>query len=284
MAGLKEEKFTPEEVIAGAVPYVEGNPREIAYHAASYALDTERVHLVCSQHDGMVYYLASPSSEFANMPLSSTPLGSALPGGKGHQGDGIYTLNLGHSVFVVVVQEQTLRSYVGDPVEVKGFTSDIDLPVYSLDGGEHLSSWDGYRLMEIREDRRIARSVTAFGVLASFLGLALWIVLVMANSWLSSNVSDRYVEARKNADQISRELATVDPLAVHLNELQRITSVAVKAKGWVGFYRLRKGQVSWEVDMPSWVTEDYIKALGGGVRAVKNEKDGTITFIKGNRE
>ena len=75
-------KLAPESMIAGTVPLLRGaDALTVAYHAAAFALDTERVRVMAQAAGDRVHYLAAAASDFTGRESEKlrTRTGALLP-------------------------------------------------------------------------------------------------------------------------------------------------------------------------------------------------------------
>src|SRR5471032_2986780 len=91
--------FVPPSLVACSLMLAKGAvPVQVAYNAATLALDTERVCTILSSHEGKVHYLAGAAADFASQaPGVATMMAVALPGGPVYRGDGVYFAALADS-------------------------------------------------------------------------------------------------------------------------------------------------------------------------------------------
>lgn len=271
--------FTPESIVAGSIPIGSKNPLEAAYHAASYGLDADSVHIVSSVSDGRIYYLAAPSVDFASHMSAETILSVALPGMPGHHGDAAYVASIGVMSCVVVKLGQSLYSYVGDESGVQTFASSYDVPVIYVDDSV-TAPWAGFNQTMLERAKRMSAMLHIGGAsLAGILFLAWGGLGVLGGSALGKKEAAEST-ITVNADDIKRNILSSQPMLTTLSDIQRVASVAMSAGGWVNFYKVEKGAVSWEVEMPMWITGDYLSKLASDAKAVRQDGKSTILVQK----
>ena len=165
--------YTPDSVIAAALPIGGENPREVAYNNAAYALDREDVHIIYSVEKDMVYYIAAASEDFAGHLSAVTPLAAALPGTKAHQGDGAYVAIAESGYAVVVKKDSDMYSYVGDRQAVDAFILQHDVPTYSATETAAMA-WEGYNLGALSRAQKVANTAIMIGAVFCFVMALAW--------------------------------------------------------------------------------------------------------------
>ncbi len=259
--------FTPDSIIAAAVPFGNEDPREAAYNNAAYALDRDDVHLLCSVENKKVFYIAAASEDFSAHLNAVTPLAAALPGMKGHQGDGAY-LAISESGYAVVVRKgDELYSYVGDRQSVDAFIASHDVPTFSANDAAALP-WEGFRLGGMRRAEKVARNTLLIGFALATLSFLTWIGIA---SW-SANVNEQ-VDALHQKSQMSIKNSvaqlkniTTQPVLQDVYAMQKIIALTSNSGGFVNYFRIEKGNnLSWKVELPTFVLNDYIEQFGKGL-------------------
>jgi len=273
--------FTPDSVIAASVPAGGANPREVAYNNGAYALDREDIHLIYSVEKDTVFYIAAASEDFAGHVSAVTPLAAALPGMKGHQGDGAYVA-IAESGYGVVIKKGTdLFSYVGDRQAVDAFVQSHNVPTFSITDNAAMP-WEGYNLGAIRRATRLASvAIMVGGIFAIVSGFA-WFLLASQ----SANVEAEATAMRRESDESMQKAADelnkfgVQPLVEVINEMQRLTSLATEVGGYMTYFKYEDGKEKWEIELPGWATADIIDRFGTGLEPSKDNARNLIIVRK----
>lgn len=272
--------FTPDSIIAASVPYGNEDPREAAYNNAAYALDRDDVHLLASVENKRVFYIAAASEDFAAHLNAVTPLAAALPGMKGHQGDGAY-LAISESGYAVVVRKgDELYSYVGDRQSVDAFIASHDVPTYSANDAAALP-WEGFRLGGVKRAEKIARNTLLMGFVLALISFLLWFGISI---WSTATFDKVDLKRQENLQSIN---AAVDklrnisgqPVLQDISEMQRIIALTVNAGGVVTYFKIDKGDPSWKIELPTFVLNDYIEQLGRGLN-LRRDTDKNILVVE----
>lgn len=279
--------YTPDSVIAAALPLAGGeSPREIAYNNAAYALDREDIHLIYSTEGGVVYYVAAASEDFAGHMSAVTPLAAALPGTKGHQGDGAYVAIAESGYAVVVKKESEMYSYVGDRQAVDAFISQNGVSTYSATEAAALP-WEGYNLGTISRATKLARVAIVAGCVFSFFTFLAWFAIASLGSDVDKEAASLKRETEQSVQSAARQLNefSTQPLIEDLRRMQSMIARATEYSGFVKVYRIREGgEVVWQIELPGWATSDIIERFGRGTVPEKDEERNVIVVTKGNLE
>lgn len=251
-------RFTPKGVIAGVVPAITGNlavARETAYHAAAEALDTERVHMIVSVHEGYAWYLAAASQQFASMPNAGTPLAACLPGMPNHQGDGAYQVSERGQISVAVKHLKTLEVFPDIP---QGGSQQT----YVVNEANPVP-WQPYFISELRYVRQQTSRMILAGVAALAVGLVVWLGATVANGLLNSAVIDREQATVDETIAAVQRLSIKQPVSAQLIRLQQLSESVIRAGGQLHRYQIHPDKpLEWVAFMPAWVTSDYLNKMG----------------------
>ncbi len=258
--------FTPDSIIAAAVPFGGEDPREAAYNNAAYALDRDDVHLLVSVENKKVFYIASASEDFAAHLNAVTPLAAALPGMKGHQGDGAY-LAISESGYAVVVRKgDELFSYVGDRQSVDAFIASHDVPTFSANDAAALP-WEGFRMGTVKRAERVARTTILVGFVLSILSFAAWIGFASWSADLDEQIAKMQSQSQTQVASAVNQLKnfTTQPVLQDIRAMQNIIALTSNTGGIVNYFRIDKGETTWRVELPTFVLNDYIEQFGKGL-------------------
>lgn len=285
---MTHTEFLPKSLIAGSLPLGKGaSPTQVAYNSASLALNTERLCLITSVLGNRVYYLAGDASEFASQQNASTVLSTALPGSRMHRGDGVYFALLSDKgqMACIVVKDKTLKCFVGAPAEAERFPAvenASDLPVYHLHStGEKfgaLTPWRQLSDYDRDENRKLAKAILSTGAANALVMATVWVACSFYVAQASEQSSDYKAMAEAMLSEASASLARSSS-SRHMGwqELQDVSRFAREHKGRIQAFELKDGRISWQLEIPTFVTGEQIsKAFKGGVQT---RKDGPVIIV-----
>lgn len=265
--------FTPDSIIAAAVPYGSEDPREAAYNNAAYALDRDDVHLIASIENKKVFYIAAASEDFASHMNAVTPLAAGLPGMKGHQGDGAY-IAISESGYAVVVRKgDELFSYVGDRQSVDAFIASHDVPTYSSNDAAAVP-WEGFRTGIVRRAQAMARNTIFLGAFICIIALMAW----MGFASIGNNMSEEAEKiAEDNLQEVSQSVEklkafTSQPVIKDIYRMNDIIGKATNYGGVISYFKLEKGEVTWKVEMPTYTPNKYLEQMGKDYTVTKDDQ------------
>jgi len=242
------ESFTPRSLISGRVEAKRGREREAAFHAAAEVLGTERIALIHSSHKGVVWYLAAPAADLASHPNCATPLAAALPGARGHEGDGAYTTSLSGLLHAVIVKNgPNLHSFVGSADMMKRFIALEEAKATHSCAGAGMLWQSASELLERREVR-LGAVITGSGLLVALLAAGVWL-------WAAYGVS-RLDELRENLhkDQLTAWATAVSSFQPQgypkaLLNLQKAVEQAAREKGVLVQFEHKDDRATWTLDV-----------------------------------
>jgi hypothetical protein len=278
---LNLEIFTPDNLLAGSVPLGGGNPRDVAYNHASVALDTEQVQMIFTVEGQYVYYIAAPSSLFAGHAESVTPMAAALPGTKGHKGDGAYIAPSETGFAVVIRRGVNLYSFVGDRQSAEGFVARYGVDIYAADNALALS-WDGYYIGEMKRVSRASFLATLAGGVVAVVAACFWMMLASQTSSMEQEIDQNRQKARDQVSGLVKDFSdfSIHPLHRSLSEIQTFVSKVGMIEGFVNTYQLDSNKVKkWSIELPTYVTADVIERLGDKPE-VTNPPDKPVIVVK----
>ena len=253
-----------------------------SYWLARNALDTEDVCQVCSTDRGHGYYLAIPSAVTKNSGRFMTALAAALPGHPQHAGNAAYTLSFPAQNFAVAVikTDDDFRVIANESSPVFEAIEDTGLPIVDcatfrqdpLISMKLAAQESAYRLGSV-----LSLSLGGLFVLFSLLLLLFKVGAGLTGSVLAAEIEDR----EKQLQEVSQKLNLIAPLSRDLAQLSRISATVSRAGGWVKYYNIDdKGVESFELELPSWVSRDYIEALGAGVKIDRDRVRELLIVVK----
>lgn len=254
------EMLLNHNLIGGVVPRYAVNAESAALLAAQEALDTDKVHIITALTQTHVFYLAAPSRALTDG-ITSTSLAAALPGHPAHTGDGCYLLHLsGDDAVVAIRRGDSLRVLVNSLDSVQVAMEAEELAVIDC------SSATAWRLetpagRTNRAARKLSIALELFAVAWSVIATTAAACLIVY-----AGLTDDTAERRANqTEALVASLQLSQPLSRQTEELQRVSSIALKNSGWLESYELKTNKASFAVRFPSFVSNEAIKSLGPGI-------------------
>ena len=256
-------------LIAGAIPLHSGDVDKTVFMMVQDMLGTPKMHLLVAidAPGEMVYYFAAPSAAFTSIPVFSTPLASALPSHPQHRGDGIYFLQ-GLTLAVAVEKTRDHLRVVANTIEVMAeWLAEHDpATIYRVDNDVPwtMESIPGaYRRLVDGISLRTAKYSAVVGIGA----LVLYLVASLGTSFqraAADKSNQAHIAAINNA---VGKIDFISPLSQQVARLQKVSALVVRSGGWVEEYELKNDTEKFILMMPSWITKDYIDALGPKIEA-----------------
>jgi hypothetical protein len=242
------ESFTPRNLIAGHLKGTRKNAMDAAATAAAGILGTENVALVCTWSKGDdIWYLATAAADLASHPEASCALGAALPGDKGHEGDGAYQCELAGGLCAVVVKQgDALHSFVGTPTMAQRFAQlEGAATTHSCSGPA--SPWQFPLAASLRRAAHLQTAITASGLVVAVLAALAW-------GWAAYGVSQQ--DTLRAALQVEHQQAWDSALTLlkppanpkALTDLQKAVAQAVQEKGALVQFEYHDGHSSWTLN------------------------------------
>lgn len=270
-------------LIAGRLPVGSASAQRVVENHAYALLGTNRLHTWFVERAGFVYYFAIESRYLASASGFTVPFADALPDAPLHQGDAIYLLSEADFSVAMILEGGNLRLLCSDTDAIKDYLLDIDLQVVEIAnrGGKSLKSVP-------QAIRGISDRVSAWlmkgslGVLIisliGFIGIQVGNVVLKRNNDTSLNA--QAVESDLNTTL--KDLSVQQPLARQISRIQIVSATVVRSGGWIESYRLlEEDDESFEIVLPSWVSQDYLDSLGRkGVTTDLRDIEGLLTVRK----
>jgi hypothetical protein len=272
-AAALDDYFFPQELTGGACPYVPGQEREIAWHAAAEACDTERVHLIWSIDQDRIWYLAARSSEFASKPHSWCPFGSLLPGKAGARPAPVcYVHYTDEAAVMMTITDDGLQIHRGTTSVVRAKAERTALggtPVLTLEPDMITkltpTAWHSISLLEDRMRRSLTALLVLSGLALASLAFIVWLVAAM----VIMNDEVRFDEVQIRSQQKTTELLSMAEqsrsslIRGQITQLAELNDKLIALGGWLKFYQIKDGRTRWRALVPPSVTGDRINDLGG---------------------
>lgn len=267
--------YFPNELIGGVCPRVAGQEREIAWHAASEACDTERIQLVWSVAGDKIWYLAARSAEFASHTHTWCPFASFLPG----RGDALaapvcYAYYSDEVAVLMTVTADSLQVHRGTTAVVRakaervarelGTTQTVTLDPDVIMKVQPVA-WHSVTLFEDRLRRMLSTIVVGVGLIFATLAFFIWLFAVLGIMQQHRQLEDIQDRTRmKTMDLMSDvEKMRASLLREQVARFAELNEGLVQVGGWMKFYQIKTSKVRWRATVPPSVTGDKIKELGG---------------------
>lgn len=266
--------YFPNELIGGVCPRVAGQEREIAWHAASEACDTERVQLVWSVADDKIWYLAARSAEFASHTHTWCPFGSYLPGLSNAQSAPVcYAYYSDEIAVLMTVTADTLQVHRGTTAVVRAKAERVarelgSAQIVALDPDVIMKlqpvAWHSVTLFEDRLRRMLSTIVVGVGLIFASFAFFVWLFAVLGIMQQHRQLEDIQDRTRlKTMDLMSDvEKMRASLLRDQVARFAELNEGLVQVGGWMKFYQIKTNKVRWRATVPPSVTGDKIKELG----------------------
>ena len=271
-------------MVAGAIPLHDGDIDKTIFMVAQDVLGTARLHLLVSADptQATVYYFAAPSTAFASTTIFATPLAAALPSHPQHRGDGIYFLRTEKLAVAVEKVRDHLRLVANTPEVMADWLAERpEIPVHDV------ADCDAWAMESVPGAyRRIADGISHRMVRYSAYATALALVVYLAASIgvsVANAAADKSNQAHMSA--INAAVTRIDfisPLSQQVARMQRVSSLVVRAGGWIDEYEFKNGSEKFVLMMPAWITKDYIDALGPKVEADQANDENLVRVSLGS--
>ena len=271
-------------MVAGAIPLHDGDIDKTIFMVAQDVLGTARLHLLVSADPSQatVYYFAAPSTAFASTTIFATPLAAALPSHPQHRGDGIYFLRTEKLAVAVEKVRDHLRLVANTPEVMADWLAERpEIPVHDV------ADCDAWAMESVPGAyRRIADGISHRMVRYSAYATALALVVYLAASIgvsVANAAADKSNQAHMSA--INAAVTRIDfisPLSQQVARMQRVSSLVVRAGGWIDEYEFKNGSEKFVLMMPAWITKDYIDALGPKVEADQANDENLVRVSLGS--
>lgn len=273
--GAVADFYFPPDLIGGCCPRVAGDEQDIIWNAAAEACDTERVHVVWQAKDEKIYYLAVGSEGMASHPNTWCPFASLLPGMPDSAvPPTIYTYFSDETATMMTVTADILNIHRGTVSVVRAKAERMarelnNAPIIELvpDHIRRLAPvpWYSLSLFEEKSRRILATFAVFSSILFAGIGVIVWFVAAM--SAVSSHAD--LEEIKKRSEEKSLELMRsvqeqrTSPMREQLAKFADLNDGLLALNGFLEVYQIQKNKVEWRAVVPSNVTSDRIRELGG---------------------
>ena len=270
------------QLLAGRLPVSNANAYEVVFNHVYGLTGQKNLHAFVHVHKGFVYFFAVESAALTSSPVVNLPFAEYLPGMPKHQGDGVYTLVDEGFAASMWIEGSGLRLVCNSEDVLEESLRETELTVIPMRDGEGpflrsmpqlvlgLSETLGRWVM------RLSLTMIAFSALTA---VGLQTAKVVSWSEVSTETDELVVERKLN--ETLKQLNVQQPLARQISRVQRVSATAVRAGGWIDSYLLTgERDESFEVVLPSWVSQDYLDSLGRDVVADLRDLEGVIVVKK----
>ena len=261
----------------------ESNYERTAYWLARESLDTDNVAQISADQNGSAFYLAIPSLSMASSGRFKTPLAAALPGHPDHRGNGAYTLRFPDSNFAVAVikTDDGLKILANEITPVFEALEDSRQELFDC---TEFQSVDMLSLSLAAQETAasVGRIIASSSMILLIISALFYLISNMIIGWTGSTVLKK-IEARETQMQeVANKVNLISPLSRNLASLSKITASASRAGGWIKTYQIDSdGSEYFEVELPEWVSRDYVEALGPGVKVDLDRVRKVLVAVKG---
>lgn len=255
-------------MVAGSFPLGEGvDPAETVRMTAQEVLHAQDVHLRFSIEGDHVFYIACNSRSLASSPKFSTALAAALPGHVDHKGDGCYFLVLPpNNAATIVRRGNTFKLFSNFSETVLESCAAEDLPRFDVaeSSAETLDS-------QTWVYRQLSNRISTLSSVASLAVTGVCLLILLGSNAASGYLSKAHeasaAETAGKANSLIETTSMVQPLLNQLNRIQSLGYASVSSGGWIDGYNYKKGSGErFVVSLPSWVTQEAVRAVGAGVK------------------
>lgn len=282
-ANALNNAYFPNELIGGVCPRVPGQEREIAWHAASEACDTERIQLVWSVAGDKIWYLAARSAEFASHPHTWCPFASFLPGLPDAQPAPVcYAYYSDEIAVLMTVTDDTLQVHRGTSTVVRAKAERVArelgmAQIVTLDPDVIMKvqplAWHSVTLFEDRLRRMLSMIVVTVGLAFASVAFFIWLFAVFGILQQHRDLADIQDRTRQKTMDLMNDVEKMRAslLREQVARFAELNEGLVQVGGWMKFYQIKQGKVRWRAAVPPSVTGEKIKELGAKLLTTDNQ-------------
>ena len=269
-------------LIAGRLPVGTGSAQKVVMNQAYAILGTNRLHAYLAERAGHVSYFAIESAWLSSAPGFNLPFVDVLPDGPLHVGDAIYLMHGADYSVALIIEGGSVRVLCNDQDVLKDYLIGLDLQIVEIEhkGGKPLTSIP-QAIQGITERFSSLMMKGSIGVLisASLVFLGVQAASAYTNSQAASGLNAQAVENDLNATLI--KLSVQQPLARQISRIQKVSATVVRSGGWIESYSMKgEDDESFELVLPSWVSQDYLDSLGRDVVTDLRDMEGLLSVRK----
>lgn len=274
-------------MVGGRLPVGSANPLKVVGNHVYAMLGNNRIHTHIQVQGGFAYYFAVESKYLTSHPSFLLPFANALPERPLYQGDGVYLLAATDFAAAMVLEGGSLQLICNEAEVIQDYLLGLDLPIYELEFSTGLAMHSVPELIHGLSDKM---GSTVNRVSLAVLALcAVVFVGVHAVNTVKSHMGEPTLNVRAVQNDLNdtlKKLSIQQPLAKQVSRIQEVSSTVVRAGGWIDHYEVKAGgQETFEITLPSWVSQDYLDKLGRQ-QVVTDLRDieGLLVVRKQNKE
>lgn len=249
------------DFIAGSLPLSKENPSDVIALVAGTSLHTNRIHQIHTIDNNQIFYLAIPSMSLASSPDFKTPLAAALPGHAEHKGDGAYIVYIEENAAAVIRSGISLRYLFNTAEAVEAACESADIPVYNVTDSDQSWPMISAASMAYLASRSLNALVLKWAISWGFVCFIFYTVLTAYSAVVEGG--NPVVRDQQKIEDVLNSAAMQQPVAQAASRIHAISSVAIKAGGWIDYYTLESGKEEYLVWLPSWTSREHIEAFSG---------------------
>ncbi len=268
--------FNASEMVVGSLPKVNGNEEDMAWQRAANTFNTEFIHLVTHEHNGKVFFLATPSRALAGANAEScSQIASIIPGGPNFKDeDAFYTINASDEQNIVICllyKDGNCQLWANDAAFIEATSKRYpDIPVIDLSEKKDLEPVE-WKVLSLREEKFVRK----FSLFTILITLAISVILIAYSFILgtfniasSINSEQKLVENQRVAGQLIIEAnrASKEDVQPHLYTLMVTQNDILRLGGLIVSYTSEGGVVKWEAIFPQSINSSSVDAIGGKIK------------------
>ena len=269
-------------LIAGRLPVGSGSAIKVVLNQAYAILGTNRLHAYCIEKAGFVYYFVIESRFLTSAPDFLLPFVDVLPDGPQYKGDAIYLLNGVDFSAALLLEGGSVRLLCNDIDVLKDYLIGLDLRIIEIEhnGGGKLTSVP-QAIQGMSEKLGVYMTRVSLGVLAVSTLVFVGIQSVGAFNYVGSQPRLNASAVESDLNATLKQLSIQQPLARQLSRIQKVSATVIRSGGWIESYTVQGEKIeSFEVILPSWVSQDYLDSLGRDVITDLRDIEGLLSVRK----
>jgi cell division protein FtsL len=270
------------QLLAGRLPVGNGNASEVVFNHIYGLTGQKNMHAYTHLYGGYVYFFAVESMALASCPAVYLPFAEYLPGQPLYEGDGVYLMVDEGFAISMWIEGSGLRLICNSEDVIQESLKETDLPVIEVtgQGGPMLTSMP-QKVFGLSEafGRWLMRGSLVVLALSSLTFVGVQTVSVVSQARQQTQTTEKAVEQELN--NTLQQLNIQQPLARQIARVQKVSATAIRAGGWIEVYSLKgEKNETFEVVLPSWVSQDYLDSLGRDVVTELRDIEGLLLVRK----
>lgn len=269
-------------LVAGRLPVGSASALKVVSNHVYAMLGTYRLHCHIDERAGYAYYFAIESQHLGSHLQYSLPFVDCFPDRPLHQGDAVYWLELDDCAAALIIDGGNVRFLSNETDVLKDHLLGLDLPMVNIpaSGGQALKSVP-QAIMGISEKLGTLMNRISMGVLAV---CSLVFVSVHAYSAVMDSINRESLDVPAVQSELNTTLSKLSiqqPLAMQISRIQQVSATVVRSGGWIDRYTLKSDKnETFEISLPSWVSQDYLDQLGRDVITDLRDMEGLLVVRK----